>query len=758
MSTWTTSSLGYPRLGENREWKKALESFWKKNITHEEWKAEMKRLRLESLAKQKQRGIDWIPVNDFTYYDQMLDMSVMFNIVPERFGTFSDEIPDSAYFAMARGSEHAQASEMTKWFNTNYHYIVPEMEHAVPRLTKNIPLEAYLQAKQELGIEGKPVIIGPITYLKLAKGYDEASFAELLDTLLPLYVQVLKELKEEGVQWVQIDEPSLVASFPQKEIAHLEKAYRFFAQEVPGISIMLQTYFEGIDHYQEITSLPVAGIGLDFVHGWKKNIHSLNVHGFPEDKILGAGIIDGRNIWKSDGIKKSVDIQTLQNAVSGDRIWIQPSCSLQHVPVTVKNEAKLDPVLKGALSFADEKLDEIKDLREALADGNTALLQNSSDAVGALADSEWRTKARGAEKENIPSSRKASFSERRGVQQEKWQLPLFPTTTIGSFPQTKEVRVARQNVKKGTISKAEYDEFINQKIKEWVDIQEDIGLDVYVHGEFERNDMVEFFGEKLAGFAFTTNGWVQSYGSRCVKPPVIYGDVEWTEPMTVKESEYAQSLTSKPMKGMLTGPVTILQWSFVRDDMEEREVTNQIAAALSKEVEALEKAGIEMIQVDEPAIREGLPLKHSEHEHYLDWAVRAFRLATSNVKNTTQIHTHMCYSEFQDMIESIRAMDADVISIETSRSHGELIEAFETAVYDKGIGLGVYDIHSPRIPDTDEMLQMIDRALQVLPPSLFWINPDCGLKTRDIPETVDALKNMTEAARLVRKRWAQEVN
>ncbi|MGY4690653.1 5-methyltetrahydropteroyltriglutamate--homocysteine S-methyltransferase [Salibacterium sp. K-3] len=750
-TTWTNSSPGYPRLGENREWKRTLEQYWSEKIDREEFLETMKELRLQYLKKQKDKGISLVPSGDFSYYDHILDTAVMFGFIPERFQGGGDTL--QTYFNMARGTDEAPACEMTKWFNTNYHYIVPEIGGITPELKQNKPLQDYREAKEELGIETKPALIGPFTFVKLSKGYDAADFETKVEELLPLYTTVLQQLQEAGVSWVQIDEPSLVPSITEEEIRVVQNIYDTFAKHIPDLSILLQTYFEGVHFYEKVTALPVAGIGLDFVHGYDKNMAALKQHGFPADKTIGIGLIDGRNIWRADLKAKENLLQEIDKLTPESDKIIQPSCSLLHVPVTKTLETKLDNVLYGALSFADEKLEEITVLTDRM--NGRAVDEAFDENQKALETFAGTFRQQSADltkkRESLPSKRELPFAERKKYQDDKWNLPLLPTTTIGSFPQTKEVRVARQQFRKGEKSPEAYQEFIRGKIKEWIDLQEDVGLDVLVHGEFERNDMVEFFGEKLNGFAFTSFGWVQSYGSRCVKPPVIYDDVTFEEPMTVEESRYAQSLTDKPVKGMLTGPVTILNWSFERDDIPRKETAFQIAVALSEEVQALEEAGIDMIQVDEPAVREGLPLKREEWDEYLDWSVTAFRLATSNVKPSTQIHTHMCYSEFQDMIESIRALDADVISIETSRSHGELIESFETAVYDKGIGLGVYDIHSPRVPSVEEMKDMIDRALRVLPSDLFWINPDCGLKTRNTPETVDSLKNMVQAAEESRK-------
>ncbi|WP_159882136.1 5-methyltetrahydropteroyltriglutamate--homocysteine S-methyltransferase [Paenibacillus puerhi] len=754
-----TGSLGYPRIGEQREWKKALETFWAGKTDEKALLSEMETLLLGQLRRQQAKGLDFIPLNDFTYYDHMLDTAVMFGIVPERYGHPGGKVSLDTYFAMARGSAGAVASEMTKWFNTNYHYIVPEIGESKPYLAENKPLAAYRFAKEQAGIEGRPVVVGLYTFLRLSKGFASSRLAEKAEQFLPVYVQLLQELKQEGVQWVQIDEPALVQDTSLEQLRLVQHIYAELRRQVPDLRILLQTYFEAVDHFEQVAALPVAAIGLDFVHDGGKHLEQLERHGWPQDKVLAAGIIDGRNVWRSDLDAKLELIGRLSAYVPADRLILQPSSSLLHVPVTVDREDKLKPEIKDALAFADQKLDELALLARAVREGRDAVaseLAAARDALTRFRSLPERNRTDVAERlagiAQVGDTRSLPFAERFKVQQEKWKLPLLPTTTIGSFPQTMEVRQARQQWRKGSLDDAAYEAFVNQEIESCIRLQEEIGLDVLVHGEFERTDMVEFFGEKLAGFFFTANGWVQSYGSRCVKPPVIYADVAFVEPMTVKESAYAQSLSSRPVKGMLTGPVTILNWSFVRDDLSREQVSSQIALALRQEVEALEGAGIEMIQVDEPAVREGLPLKGSDHEHYLNWAVRSFRIATASVRATTQIHTHMCYCEFHDMIDSITAMDADVISIETSRSHGELIASFELQGYDHGIGLGVYDIHSPRVPDVREMEDMIDRALKALDPRLFWINPDCGLKTRGWPETEKSLRHMVEAALAARER------
>lgn len=759
-----SSVLGYPRIGADREWKKALEAFWAGKLEESEFHKQLREIRLNHLRKQQESGIDLIAVNDFSYYDHILDTATMFGIVPKRFPYEGGIVPWSVYYGIARGTKDATASEMTKWFNTNYHYIVPELDGAVPVLTENRPLAAYREAKEKLGIEGKPVIVGPLTFLKLSKGYQASETDAWLDKLLPLYVQILRELAHEGVQWVQIDEPILVTKLSEADLERLNTIYETFAASAPGLNIMLQTYFESVENYQDIIQLPVSGIGLDLVHGYKGNLQAIQQSGFPANKVLGAGIIDGRGIWKASLREKLSQLEELTKYVAAERLIVQSSCSLLHVPVTVSKETKLQPELKDALAFADEKLIELDLLTKAISTGAARIaneLEHNDLALQALKQSEERNRLdvqrAVAEVSAQNPARSLPFEERHVAQQNKWKLPIFPTTTIGSFPQSAEVRKARQAWRKGDWNNEQYEQFIHEQIDIWIKLQEEIGLDVLVHGEFERTDMVEFFGEKLGGFAFTQFGWVQSYGSRCVKPPVIFGDVAFEQPMTVEETKYAQSKTSRPVKGMLTGPITIMNWSFVREDISREQIAYQLAYALRQEVEALEQAGIGMIQVDEPAVREGLPLKEEDQAEYLAWAVKAFRMTTCTVQPTTQIHTHMCYCEFHDMIDSIEAMDADVISIETSRSHGELIHSFEVNTYKLGIGLGVYDIHSPRVPRVEEMTGMIERALRVLDPKLFWINPDCGLKTRGKEETVASLRNMVQATEIARSSYSLNV-
>ncbi|MCY9133998.1 5-methyltetrahydropteroyltriglutamate--homocysteine S-methyltransferase [Bacillus atrophaeus] len=762
MTTIKTSNLGFPRIGLNREWKKSLEAFWKGNSDKDTFLKQMDELFLTAVKTQIDQKIDIVPVSDFTHYDHVLDTAISFNWIPERFKHITDAT--DTYFALARGIKDAVSSEMTKWFNTNYHYIVPEYNKDIEfRLTRNKQLEDYRRVKQAFGVETKPVIVGPYTFVTLAKGYEQSEAKEIQKRLVPLYVQLLKELEQEGVQWVQIDEPALVTA-SSEDVSAAKELYQAIANELSGLNVLLQTYFDSVDAYEELISYPVQGIGLDFVHDKCRNLEQLKAHGFPKDKVLAAGVIDGRNIWKTDLDERLDAILALLSSTDIDELWIQPSNSLLHVPVAKHPDEHLEKDLLNGLSYAKEKLAELSALKEGLLSGKAAI---SADIQQAKADlqalKQFATGANSEQKEELNQltekdfKRPIPFEERLKIQNESLGLPLLPTTTIGSFPQSAEVRSARQKWRKSEWSDEQYQEFINAETKRWIDIQEELDLDVLVHGEFERTDMVEYFGEKLAGFAFTKYAWVQSYGSRCVRPPVIYGDVEFIEPMTVKDTVYAQSLTSKQVKGMLTGPVTILNWSFPRNDISRKEIAFQIGLALRKEVKALEDAGIQIIQVDEPALREGLPLKENDWEEYLTWAAEAFRLTTSAVKNDTQIHTHMCYSNFEDIVDTINDLDADVITIEHSRSHGGFLDYLKDHPYLKGLGLGVYDIHSPRVPPTEEIYKIIDEALTVCPTDRFWVNPDCGLKTRHQEETIAALKNMVEAAKQARAKQSQLV-
>ncbi len=753
-----STAIGYPYIGEKREWKHVLESFWKGTKSEEQFIEEMKEIRINHLKRQQLLGIDFLTVGDFTFYDRMLDHASMFGLVPNRYKWAGAEVDLTTYYAMARGAQNVVACEMTKWFNTNYHYIVPEYEGQLLKLTNNYILEYFEEAKEELGVITKPTIIGPFTLVKLAKGYDSISIAAFLLKLLPLYAEVLQQLVDAGANWIQVEEPALVLSLTKEEVKLVQQIYKEFAESVPNAQIMLQTYFEGLSAYEELSKLPVAGIGLDFVHGAEENMNAIRKHGFPRDKVLGIGVINGRDIWRANLAEKAATTQAILALSDVKEAWIQSSCSLQHVPVTTSSELKLDPILTNALSFADEKMKELTYIVSYINDkdwsGNKSVSE-SMLATDALAQHEVRNNVRVkelvADVKEEHFHRPMNYKDRQLLQRETLKLPDYPTTTIGSFPQSDQVKRTRTAWRKKEITDAAYEEFLRSETARWIEIQEDIGLDVFVHGEFERTDMVEFFGEKLEGFAFTDYAWVVSYGSRCVKPPIIYGDVEWTSPMTVKEVREAQQLTTNFVKGMLTGPVTILNWSFVRDDLSREQVAYQIALALRQEVGALEEAGLAIIQVDEPALREGLPLRRENWNDYLEWATKAFKLATSSVRNETQIHTHMCYCEFNDFIEPIRALDADVISIETSRSHGEFIQSLKQNPYELGIGLGVYDIHSPRVPSVEEMSKILEESLEVISKEQFWVNPDCGLKTRREEETIASLKNMVEATKKLRR-------
>ncbi|MCR8854079.1 5-methyltetrahydropteroyltriglutamate--homocysteine S-methyltransferase [Lysinibacillus fusiformis] len=763
--TYSSTLIGYPYIGDDREWKKALEAFWRQERTEEDFQATLKSIRLSRIEKQLQSGIDMVTVGDFTLYDRMLDTALMFGLVPKRFNWQGGRVDLHTYYSVARGNHSAVASEMTKWFNTNYHYIVPEYEGQPLRLTENKVLADFLEAKEAFGIIAKPTLIGPYTFYKLTKGYNKLTQVEYLLALLPLYAQIIQELVDAGAKWIQLEEPSLVTTLDSAERKLVQEIYAQLATTVPAAKIMLQTYFEALCSYETLISLPVQGFGLDFVHGYKGNMESLRQFGFPPDKVLAIGIVNGRDIWRSNLAEANATIQAIEKLCDAKELWIQPSSNLQHVPISTSLEKKLDPVLKQALAFADEKIEELIELTKYRKNQDGTLRHNfsaSMKAIEALKNHSIRqNKIIQQAAQSVSTKdfeRHSDFSQRQKIQQQALGLPLFPTTTIGSFPQSDEVKRNRNAWRKKQLSNEDYEAFIELETKRWIHLQEDLDIDVLVHGEFERTDMVEYFGEKLTGFAFTEKAWVVSYGSRCVKPPIIYGDVAWSSSITVKESAYAQSLTKRFVKGMLTGPVTILNWSFVRNDISRKDVAYQIALALRTEVEALETAGISIIQVDEPALREGLPLRKEEWGAYLDWAVNAFKLATSSVKDETQIHTHMCYCEFNDFIEPISTLDADVISIETSRSHGELISSLQVNPYTKGIGLGVYDIHSPRVPSEGEMLAIMRDSLQVLDKHQFWVNPDCGLKTRKEPETIAALANMVGATKILRQEVKESIS
>ncbi|CAD7360828.1 5-methyltetrahydropteroyltriglutamate--homocysteine S-methyltransferase [Staphylococcus schleiferi] len=739
--TIKTTNLGFPRLGRKREWKKAIESYWNKKITKEELDSQLQNLHRENLLLQKHYGLDSVPVGDFSLYDHILDTSLLFNIIPERFQ--SREVNDDLLFDIARGNKENVASALIKWFNTNYHYIVPEWDNVTPNVGKNTLLERFNYAKS-LHINAHPVIVGPITFVALSKGGNQ-SFEDKVRTLLPLYIEVFESLVQAGAELIQVDEPILVTDKSTELEAITQEAYQAFADAEVAQKLIIQTYFERAN-VKFLSDLPVKGIGLDFVHDHGHNLQQIENGDLDSSKTLFAGVIDGRNVWAADVEAKKALIEKLSQ-YSVD-LYINPSSSLLLVPVSLDDET-LDETVRDGLSFATEKLEELAALKNAINNNQTEQFDKLHAQYTRFQSQDFKNLD--YDFESVRSQRASAFSERKVLQQRRLNLPDLPTTTIGSFPQSPEVRKQRADWKNKRITDEAYDTFLKNEIKRWIEIQEEIGLDVFVHGEFERNDMVEFFGEKLQGFLVTRFGWVQSYGSRAVKPPIIYGDVKWTAPLTVKETVYAQSLTDKPVKGMLTGPVTILNWSFERVDIPRATVQDQIALAINEEVLALEKAGIQVIQVDEPALREGLPLRQEFHAAYLEKAVHSFKLATSSVADETQIHTHMCYSQFGQIIHAIHDLDADVISIETSRSHGDLIKDFEDINYDLGIGLGVYDIHSPRIPTEEEITTAIHRALKEIDRSLFWVNPDCGLKTRKEDEVKAALSVLVNSAKKLRQ-------
>ena len=767
--TLTVASLGFPRIGRHRELKFALEGYWSGKIAESDLLETAARLRAEHWALQRDRGISRIPSNDFSFYDHVLDTAVMVGAIPPAYGWSGGAVPLSTYFAMARGSQgeghadcgHAHhghgvpALEMTKWFDTNYHYMVPEIaEDQEFALTALKPVEHFLEAKA-LGIHTRPVILGPVTFLKLAKARPSTfKPLDLLPKLLPVYAELLRRLSEAGADWVQVDEPVLVLDLTEGERHAFPLAYEALAAAAP--KLMLPTYFGALDdNLAAVAALPVAGLHVDLVRA-PQQIEAV-LQATRPDQVLSLGVIDGRNIWKADLAVILGRLAPVVSARGAGAVEVAASCSLLHVPIDLELETALDADLKSWLSFATQKLGELSAIGRGLAEGEDAVRQavdGASRAIAARAASLKVTdplvQGRIAGIDEGMKTRGSAFETRRKVQAAAIRLPLFPTTTIGSFPQTGDVRKARSAHAKGALSYKDYEAFLQKETEAAIRWQEEIGLDVLVHGEFERNDMVQYFGEQLSGFAFTQHAWVQSYGSRYVRPPIIFGDVSRPNPMTVRWWEYAQSLTDKPMKGMLTGPVTILNWSFVRDDIERSETCRQIALAIRDEVVDLEKAGARMIQIDEAALREGLPLRHRDWQHYLGWAVECFRLCSSGVADRTQIHTHMCYSEFNDIIAAIAAMDADVISIETSRSKMELLDAFRTYAYPNEIGPGVYDIHSPRVPEIAEMTDLLSLARQRLQDRQIWINPDCGLKTRKWEEVRPALVNMVAAARELR--------
>ncbi len=759
------SNLGFPPLGAARELKRATEGYWSGKVPLDQLLATGADLRRRHWELQRDIGVDRIPVNDFSYYDRMLDTCALVGAVPRRYGWGGGggggggKVELDTYFAMARGSQgkgrDVTAMEMTKWFDTNYHYIVPELEQdQVFRLSSHKPVAEFREAKA-LGIDGTPVLIGPVTFLLLAKAKGKAfDRLSLLDALLPVYVEVVSELAAAGAMWIQLDEPALALDRTDAERAAFVRAYSQLSKRAGSARLMLATYFAGLDdNTSTALALPVHGLHVDLVRAPGQLDKLLTA--WPKGRVLSAGVIDGRNVWRADLEKQRALLDRAIAKVGADNLWVAPSCSLLHTPFDLELETRLDPELKGWLAFAKQKLQEV-----------VALATNDRAAIGASKRAADTRRVSKRINNAAVQRRVGSVTEKDRVRSEPYAvrrksqvgLPRYPTTTIGSFPQTTEVRAARRKLNDKQLTAEDYDRFIESQIGKTIRLQEEIGLDVLVHGEFERNDMVEYFGEQLAGFAFTEHGWVQSYGTRYVKPPIIFGDVSRPSAMTVRWSRYAQSLTTRPVKGMLTGPVTILQWSFVRDDQPRSETAKQLALAIRDEVVDLESAGIRVIQIDEPALREGLPLRRSDWAGYLEWAVDAFRLATAGVRDATQIHTHMCYSEFNDVLRVIERMDADVISIENARSGSELLEGFEQYKYPNEIGPGVYDIHSPRVPSTDEISTALKRMRRVLDEAQIWVNPDCGLKTRGWDETLAALRNMVEAAKEMRDAHVSRVS
>jgi len=768
-----TNNLGYPRIGSKRELKKACEQYWSGKSSIQSLVQTGKDIRKQNWELQKEAGIDLIPSNDFSFYDHVLDLSLTVGAIPRRYHEVilnkgNNEL--DLYFAMARGYQKdgldITAMEMTKWFDTNYHYIVPEfLKDQQFKLFSTKIIDEYNESLR-LGLKTKPVIIGPVSYLLLGKE-KESDFdrIDLIKNLLPVYIDLLKKLEAQHVEWIQLDEPFLSLDLTEKDSAAYKYVYTVLKKEFPKLKILLATYFAALeDNAVLVASLPVYALHIDLVRSPEQLERVLQL--IPTNMSLSVGVVDGRNIWKNNFQNSLSLIEHALEGIGRDRLIISPSCSLIHSPCDLDletNEDTLPPEIKDWMAFAKQKIGEVVVLkqlanREEIADSKlVANFDSNEKRRSSPLIHNPVVKQRVAAITETDDRRCNSFSVRQELQRKSLNLPLFPTTTIGSFPQTPEVRSWRAKYKKGNISLAEYDALLEAETTETIRFQEEAGIDVLVHGEFERNDMVEYFGEQLAGFAFTKNGWVQSYGSRCVKPPVIYGDVFRSEPMTVRWAAYAQSLTEKWVKGMLTGPVTILQWSFVRNDQPRSETCTQIALAIRDEVNDLESAGIKIIQIDEPAIREGLPLRKADWQNYLEWAVRAFRISASGVKDDTQIHTHMCYSEFNDIIQNIADMDADVITIECSRSQMELLDVFADFKYPNEIGPGVYDIHSPRVPRKEEMVTLLEKAKKVIPASQLWVNPDCGLKTRHWEETKKALTEMVAAAKVLRESVEEAV-
>jgi len=736
-----TYAYGFPRLGRRREYKTLIEGFWAGKVSEAALIAGLAALEAERLETYR-RFVDRFPVGEMSHYDPMLDTALMLGLYPHEGGL-------AAYFALARGE---RALELTKWFNTNYHYLVPEIpwaEGTPPafRLAWNKPLEAFRNAP-----DGIPYVIGPYTFLRLSKGYPPEAFGALLRALVPAYAALFRSLKAAGAPLVHVDEPAWVLDVPVEHVDLIREAYEALGREA---DLLVFTYYDSVDFLEALYDLPLRGLGLDLLHG-AENREAIRRAGFPADKILIAGVVDGRNVWKTDLRRAAQEVEALRRWTEAE-IWLSNAGPLYHLPVTVEGEAGLEPALRERIAFAVERLQELRLLKTLLTEGETEEVRRWNTMDHPV--DHWR---RPEVQERVRRlgpgdfARDLPYAERSRRQRERLRLPLFPTTTIGSFPQTEDLRRARAAYRAGKLSEAEYEALIRERMDHVIRVQEELGLDVLVHGEFERSDMVEFFAERLEGFAITQHGWILSYGTRVYRPPILYGDVARPRPMTLKEITYAQSKTAKPVKGMLTGPVTMLAWSFIREDIPVHEVAFQIALAIQDEVRDLEAAGIRVIQIDEPAFRERAPLKRRRWAGYFEWAVKAFRLA-SRARPETQVHTHMCYSEFNEIIEYIDALDADVISIEATRSRGEVIEAFERHRYERQIGPGVYDVHSPAVPTPEAMEAIIERAIRVLPVENIWVNPDCGLKTRRWEEVIPSLRNMVLAARRLRERYGAAV-
>lgn len=759
-STVLAHNLGFPRIGPHREMKKAVEDYWSGRIDGAGLAAAGRAIR--SAMWRAQAGLDLVPVGDFTWYDHVLDTAAMLGVVPERFGPSDGEVDLDTVFRMARGraptGPDAAALELTKWFDTNYHYLVPEFHADQAFRLSSSRLFDEVQEALDLGVPAKPVLVGPMTFLWLGKapGLDRL---DLAGRLSPVYAEVLDRLARMGIGWVQVDEPILVLDLPDQWRRAFRRTYESLAGNRTRPRILVATYYGGLDdNLETASSLPVEGLHVDLVRA-PEGMDAV-LRAWPRDRVLSLGVVDGRNVWRSD---LDAVLDRVAPALSRDSVWVAPSCPLWHVPVDLATEDDLDAEVRSWLAFAAQKVREVQAVRLAVTRGREAAAWDFEVSREAARS---RREFQGLHRPDVRdrlgrvdetwTRRSSPFPRRRAAQGERLGLPLLPTTTIGSFPQTREIRAARADLRAGRISPEACDDLMREEVRRCIRFQEEVGLDVLVHGEPERADMVEYFGERLDGFVFTKNGWVQSYGSRCVKPPIIVGDVARPRPMTVEWASFAQSLTSRPVKGMLTGPVTMLQWSFVRDDQPRETTAMQIALAIRDEVSDLVRAGIRVIQIDEPAFREGLPLRSRDRDAYLDWAVRAFRVASTGVPDPVQVHTHMCYAEFNDIIAAIAALDADVISVEASRSGMELLGAFEVFEYPNDIGPGIHDVHTPRVPTVEEMVALLRKAAARIPVERLWVNPDCGLKTRGWPEVREALRNLVEAARVLRREHGGE--